>query len=53
MTRKVSRVQCVTSALLRDGPVCALPFDTYDLHYRIGPDWPDMFLSVCVDMYSV
>jgi hypothetical protein len=44
MTRKVSRVQCVTSALFHDVSVRALSTGIYALYYRIGPNWPDLFL---------
>ena len=44
MVRKVSRVQCVISALLYDASVCALSIGTHASRYRIGTDWYALFL---------
>lgn len=44
MVRKVSRVQCVTSALFHDALVCGLSIGTHALCCRIGPDWSTLFL---------
>ena len=44
MVRKVSRVQCVTSALSHDASVCALSIGIHALRCRNGPDWSALLL---------